>query len=525
MSIQTSDSIVIVRGGQGFVAGVNQLADFIGTGGGGGSGTVTNVTGTGTVNGLTLSGVVTTSGNLTLSGSLTATASNITDFEAASRSQIEAMLVAGSNVTLTPSGSGATRQITIAATGGSGGGGSGTVTSVTGTGTVSGLTLTGTVTTSGNLTLGGTLSVATASIQDGAVTLAKMANLAANSLMGNNTGSAATPLALSATQVRTLLNVANGATANATDAALRDRATHTGTQAASTISDFNATSRAQTEAMLVAGTNITLTPSGSGATRQITIAASGGGGGGSGDVVGPASATDDAVAAFDGTTGKLIKSGTLTRTQVADIRDEVITARGDRANLNNRISTISNFASPNAGGVIVGQYYDNAFHSAGSATLAGAAGRLDLLPFYTSVPLRIDELGVSVSTAVTSALGRCCIYSSDADGWPDQLLYEGGSNLDFGTTGFKAHSLNFLFDSGRQYWLGCMHSSTATLRSIPLTSAVNLGLNTNNGTNYNSAIRRSLTFGNPLPSSWGFTASDLVVAFSVNSIRMRAAAL
>jgi hypothetical protein len=40
----------------------------------------------------------------------------------------------------------------------SGGGGSGTVTSVGGTGTVNGITLTGTVTTSGNLTLGGTLA-------------------------------------------------------------------------------------------------------------------------------------------------------------------------------------------------------------------------------------------------------------------------------------------------------------------------------------------------------------------------------
>jgi len=39
-----------------------------------------------------------------------------------------------------------------------GGGGSGTVTSVDGTGTVNGITLTGTVTTSGSLTLGGTLS-------------------------------------------------------------------------------------------------------------------------------------------------------------------------------------------------------------------------------------------------------------------------------------------------------------------------------------------------------------------------------
>jgi len=44
------------------------------------------------------------------------------------------------------------------------GGGSGTVTSVVGTGTVSGLTLSGTVTTSGNLTLGGTLSLTSGNV-------------------------------------------------------------------------------------------------------------------------------------------------------------------------------------------------------------------------------------------------------------------------------------------------------------------------------------------------------------------------
>jgi len=39
-------------------------------GGGGGSGTVTSVAGNGTVNGITLTGNVTTSGNLTLGGTL-----------------------------------------------------------------------------------------------------------------------------------------------------------------------------------------------------------------------------------------------------------------------------------------------------------------------------------------------------------------------------------------------------------------------------------------------------------------------
>lgn len=47
---------------------------------------------------------------------------------------------------------------------GGGGGGGGTVTSVSGAGTVSGITLTGTVTSSGSLTLGGVLSATSANI-------------------------------------------------------------------------------------------------------------------------------------------------------------------------------------------------------------------------------------------------------------------------------------------------------------------------------------------------------------------------
>lgn len=77
-----------------------------------------------------------------------------------------------------------------------------------------------------------------------------------------------------------LAGVAAGATANSADSTLMSRANHTGTQAASTISDFSATARAQVEAMLVAGDNVTLTPSGTGASRQITVVATGGGGSG-----------------------------------------------------------------------------------------------------------------------------------------------------------------------------------------------------------------------------------------------------
>lgn len=60
-----------------------------------------------------------------------------------------------------------------------------------------------------------------------------------NTLLGNDSGSSAAPQALTSTEVRTVLNVADGATANDTDANLKNRANHTGTQLASTISDFD----------------------------------------------------------------------------------------------------------------------------------------------------------------------------------------------------------------------------------------------------------------------------------------------
>jgi hypothetical protein len=135
------------------------------------TGTVTSVGGTGTVNGLTLTGTVTTSGDLTLGGTLsnvslttavtgtlpvanggtgqtTYTDGQILIGNTSGNTLAKGTLTAGTGITIT-NGAG---SITVAAIN------NGTVTSVGGTGTVNGLTLTGTVTSSGNLTLGGTLS-------------------------------------------------------------------------------------------------------------------------------------------------------------------------------------------------------------------------------------------------------------------------------------------------------------------------------------------------------------------------------
>lgn len=66
---------------------------------------------------------------------------------------------------------------------------------------------------------------------------------------------------------------------------------------------------------LVAGTNVYITTDAT--TDTITINATGGAGGG--DVTGPASATNNALVRFDGTTGKFIQNGTVTQSDSGDL--------------------------------------------------------------------------------------------------------------------------------------------------------------------------------------------------------------
>ncbi|MDO5606482.1 MAG: hypothetical protein Q4G25_15105 [Paracoccus sp. (in: a-proteobacteria)] len=190
-----------------------------------------------------------------------------------------------------------------------------------------------------------------------------------------------------------------------------------------------------------------------------------------------------------------------------------------------RIGVISNFASPAAGGVVSGRYYDNAYHATNAGAQAGAVNRADVFPFFVSSPFAVDAIGVVVTAAAAGGLGRCFIYDAGDDGWPDKLLWEADSNLDFGATGHRQHLLPdpFVFDRGRAYWLGLRHSSTAAVRSVVASSCVNLGLAGPTGSTYFTACRRIIPFSDPLPSKWGFSAGELVASAGVPSVRMRAA--
>jgi hypothetical protein len=208
---------------------------------------------------------------------------------------------------------------------------------------------------------------------------------------------------------------------------------------------------------------------------------------------------------------------------------ELREARGDRSNLNARITTISNFASPNAAPNIVGQFYDNAFHATASTTRPMVTNQLDLVPYYTSQRLRIDQIGIAVSTASAGSLAAIVIYTSTPEGWPDEVVFEGSSvfnPLDCGTTGYKTHTgVDFTFDAGRIYWLGVKSSGTATLRAVNVGSSCNLGVNGSGGTNYLTILRRALTWPNDAPDPYGVATGHRVANLAPFSVRFRCAAL
>ena len=102
-----------------------------------------------------------------------------------------------------------------------------------------------TTTLTGDLTGSGAGSVP-ATVANNAISNAKLADVPTATIKGRITAAVGDPEDLTAAQARTVLNVADGATANATDAALRDRATHTGTQPHTTITGLGTASTQNT---------------------------------------------------------------------------------------------------------------------------------------------------------------------------------------------------------------------------------------------------------------------------------------
>ncbi|MGL6210486.1 MAG: hypothetical protein ACRC14_11730, partial [Paracoccaceae bacterium] len=156
-----------------------------------------------------------------------------------------------------------------------------------------------------------------------------------------------------------------------------------------------------------------------------------------------------------------------------------------------------------------GEYVQTTIGAGGAAlaTLAGAAGRIEMFPFVPRTDLVIDQIAVNCTTAVAAAQGKVVLYSSDANGRPDALIAETG-NLDFATTGVKTIAVAQTLRQGQTFWFGIRHSSTATLSiwSPGATPDINGGAPT---TTARKVLRRTLAYATAATPTWGYLPSEI----------------
>ena len=376
-----------------------------------GVGTVTSVGGTGTVNGITLSGTVTSTGNLTLGGSLSGSAASLTGLPLTTgvtgilpivNGGTNASTAATARSNILPSYAGNAGKVLAVNIGTTdvefiSAGGVGTVTSVAVSGGTTGLTTSGgPITAAGTITLAGTLAVANGGTGTSTPAIVAGTNVTVSGSWPNQTinataGGSGTVTSVAAT-VPSIFSISGSPITTSGTLAMTYSGTalpvvNGGTGETSYTNGQlligNTTGNTLTKTTLTAGTGVTITNG----TGSITIAASGG----SGDVVGPASATDNAITRYDGTTGKLVQTSLVT---VAD--DGAITA-------------------PSVGSVIP-FYYANqaAFPSAVTYHGAIAHSHSDLAMYFahSSAWHRL----LDANTAVTVAQGGTGLTTTPANG-------------------------------------------------------------------------------------------------------------
>ena len=333
----------------------------------------------------------------------------------------KATLTAGSGVTIT-NGSG---SVTIAATG------SGTVTSVGGTGTVSGLTLTGTVTTSGNLTLGGTLSV----------TPSDFASQTANTFLAAPNGAPGAPTfrAMLAADVPTLNQNTTGTSANVTGTvAVANGGTGQTSYTDGQLLIGNTTGNTLTKTTLTAGSGITIT-NGAG---SITIDAVGGGGGTVTSVGGTGTVNGITLTGTVTTSGSLTLGGTLSG-----------------VSLTTQVSGTLPVANGGTGITSFGT---------GVATFLGTPSSANLAAAVT------DETGTGALVFATSPALVTPVLGTPTSGTLSNCTVDGTTSVGFRTIPQNSQSANYtlvLDDSGRHIFHPVADNNARTF-TIPANGSV-----------------------------------------------------
>lgn len=181
------------------------------------------------------------------------------------------------------------------------------------------------------------------------------------------------------------------------------------------------------------------------------------------------------------------------------------------------VATGATFVGP----ILSTYWYDTAYSGGSTASVAGTANRVDLLPLIPPRTLVIDAVGVRVTTTVAGALARGLIYASSSDGAPDALLADVQVDCSGGNS-FGSLPSPLTLQAGQLYYTGVWHSSTATVSALGNGQQRALGGSSSLYSNaMHSYLRRSIPFSDPAPNPWGFVPSDLGGNASIPTLRLR----
>ena len=158
---------------------------------------------------------------------------------------------------------------------------------------------------------------------------------------------------------------------------------------------------------------------------------------------------------------------------------------------------------------VSGDYVLTTAGAAGAATgtIAGNANRISLFPWMPKATVICNGAAVNCTVGVASAVGKFVVYTSDAFGRPDQLLFE-TADVDLSTAGVKTATITQTFYRGQTYWLGFRHGSTATISTWTGATTPDI----NGGSPVTTAVKtlqRSLTYATAAPTSWVFTSTEI----------------
>lgn len=264
---------------------------------------------------------------------------------------------------------------------------------------------------------------------DGSITNAKVSSTAA--ISADKLADGTSNKVLTAAERTKLAGIAASATANASDAALRDRATHTGLQSAATVSDFVEAVQDAVGAMVVAGSNVTVNYDD--AAGSLTISSTGGG-----------SSSADAETIRDTIAASLIGTGNIS-VVVNDAADTITfsttaTVNSTDAQLRDR----STHTGTQSADTITDGTNNKAFTSAEKTKLSTVAGGATYNSSDSFLLSRTNHTGTQLSSTISdfNEAAQDAVSTMLAAGTNVSLSYNDAANtLTITSTGADAEAI------------------------------------------------------------------------------------